>query len=330
MRRANQIMKMKNLVLASILLLVVTGCSLAQPIVFPTKPWSATVKVIGEDGQSVSNANVAVGYFLPPYSFSDDPEYNARIVGITDTNGLFFATHKDRTGEIGFSVSKQGYYETRSSCTLRDPMENANDRNISLILVLKKVGKPIPMYAKRQEMKIQKEDEPLGFDLEVGDWVTPNGKGEHTDLFFTVHRKIISEREYDCTLTVTFPNKDDGLAVAPAEPDNGSEFKTSRTAAESGYQPELTLHYSFNKWPTSVFGYFIRVRTVLDADGKVKSALYGKIPGNFMILAGTKAPKAGMVFTYYLNPTANDHNLEFNPKQNLFRTLTIMEEVKWP
>jgi hypothetical protein len=80
-------------------------------------------------------------------------------------------------------------------------------------------------YAKRQEMKLQKEDEPMGFDLEAGDWVTPLGKGFHADMFFTAHRKIISERKYDGTLTVTFPNKGDGLVVAPTEPDD-SNFPT--------------------------------------------------------------------------------------------------------
>ena len=51
--------------------------------------------------------------------------------------------------------------------------------------------------------------------------------------------------------------------------------------------------------------YFFRVRTVLDEHGNVKSALYGKIYGDFM------------QFTYYLNPTPNDHNIEFDPPRNL-------------
>ncbi len=34
-----------------------------------------------------------------------------------------------------------------------------------------------------------------------------------------------------------------------------------------------------------------------------------------------------MRFSYYLNPTPNDRNLEFDPEQNLFKKLTILEEV---
>ena len=64
--------------------------------------------------------------------------------------------------------------------------------------------------------------------------------------------------------------------------------------------------------------YFFRVRTVLDENGKVKSALYGKIYGDFMH------------FSYYLNPTPNDRNVEFDPKQNLLKKLTPLEAVTEP
>jgi hypothetical protein len=199
-----------------------------------------------------------------------------------------------------------------------------------MTFVLKKIGTPIPMYAKRVETKIQKENEPIGFDLMAGDWVVPFGTGKTADMFFTAHRKIVSEREYDCELKLLFPNKGDGIAITPAEPDTGSEFVTARTAAENGYEPERILHYNNAKQPESVFGYFIRVRTVVDESGNVKSALYGKIRGDFRFYAGTKAPRAGMGFDYYLNPTPNDRNVEFDPKQNLIKGLKPTEQVDAP
>ena len=187
------------------------------------------------------------------------------------------------------------------------------------------------MYVKRAEMKLQQVGKPMGFDLEAGDWVAPYGKGFHTDIIFTlVHRQITGRLEYDCDLTVTFPKQGDGIAVASPVPDTGSEFKTSRTATENGYQPELDLHYSNTNQPESVFGYFIRVRTELNPDGTVKSALYGKIAGNFRFYAGTIKPTSGMGFTYYLNPMPNDRNLEFNPKKNLIKDLKFDEQVKEP
>ncbi|MCW5550774.1 MAG: hypothetical protein KIS67_01275 [Verrucomicrobiae bacterium] len=55
--------------------------------------------------------------------------------------------------------------------------------------------------------------------------------------------------------------------------------------------------------------YYFRANTVLDENGNVKSALYGKIYGDFM------------QFRYYLNPTPNDRNVEFVPKRNLLKEL---------
>jgi hypothetical protein len=60
------------------------------------------------------------------------------------------------------------------------------------------------------------------------------------------------------------------------------------------------------------------VRTVLDEMGNIKSAHYGKIYGDFM------------QFKYYLNPTPNDRNIEFDPKRNLLKNLKAMEQVREP
>jgi hypothetical protein len=64
--------------------------------------------------------------------------------------------------------------------------------------------------------------------------------------------------------------------------------------------------------------YFFHVRTVKDVNGDIKSALYGKIYGDFMH------------FRYFLNPTPNDRNIEFDPKQNLLGGLQSFEQVRVP
>ena len=64
--------------------------------------------------------------------------------------------------------------------------------------------------------------------------------------------------------------------------------------------------------------YFFRVRTAKDHEGNIVSAHYGKIYGDFM------------QFTYYLNPTPNDRNIEFDPKQNLLGGLQSFEQVSAP
>ena len=69
-----------------------------------------------------------------------------------------------------------------------------------------------------------------------------------------------------------------------------------------------------------------RTRVKLDKNGDIKEANYGKIYGPINYGNGVRK----IQFTYYFNPTPNDRNLEFNPKANLFKNLTSLEEVSAP
>jgi hypothetical protein len=280
--------------------------------------WTATLKAVNEAGKPVAGVKVFVDFSV----------YKEPISGLTDTNGIFVASHRDASENIGIRAERKEYYPFMLE--YNKGVYNPEKWNPSLTILLRRIGDPIPMYAKEQEMKFPKLDEPIGFDLMAGDWITPYGKGFHSDIMFKAHREIYNANEFKADLTVTFPNQGDGIVVAPDELVAGSEFKTSRVAAESGYKSELVLNYSNTGKPASVFGYFVRVRTELNPDGTVRSAFYGKIAGNFRFYVGTKAPASGMGFTYCLNPAVNDRNVEFNPKRNLIRDLSPLEEVKAP
>jgi hypothetical protein len=103
------------------------------------------------------------------------------------------------------------------------------------------------------------------------------------------------------------------------------------SATKEGYQSALTWSYhNFTETSEPASGYFFRVRTVLDSNGNVQSALYGKIQGDVKFYVGTKAPRAGIGFQYYLNPTPNSRNVEFDPKQNLLGGLKSFERVTAP
>ena len=75
--------------------------------------------------------------------------------------------------------------------------------------------------------------------------------------------------------------------------------------------------------------YYFRIRTVSDEKGVVKSALYGKLYGDFA-LDPINSKTTWILFTYYLNPTPNSQNIEFDPNQNLLKDLPASQQVKDP
>jgi hypothetical protein len=164
----------------------------------------------------------------------------------------------------------------------------------------------------------------------AGDWVAPNGTGQVSDLFFEVRRKIVSAREFSADLKISFPNKEDGILPISAIPETGSKLSLPRMAPEKDYFFERTWHFTNRERPETVQGYFFRTRTISDSNGNVKSALYGKIVGDFKLYAGTRSPQSGLGFTYYVNPNANSRNLEFDPTKNLIPNLKPSEQVKSP
>jgi hypothetical protein len=322
-------MKEKLTVVLLCLALLALSCTQAQTPDSPKREWKAIVNVVDEMGRPVASAQVRMSWYVnrPDLTTTFD-----KIDGLTDSNGVCRLSHEsNRSIDLGFQASKAGFYRTTQDYQLAQLSDGDPAKwSPAVNLLLRSVGTPIPMYARRVETKAQKEDAPVGFDLSAGDWVAPYGKGQTSDLVFSLHRRVVSESDYDAEMKLSFTKEGDGLIVCPSEPDTGSEFKTPRTAPEGGYAPERTWHYGKSMRPPDVSGYLIRVRTVLDETGKVKTALYGKVRGDFRLYVGTRVPKAGLGFDYYLNPTPNDRNLEFDPGRNLFTGLGAEEVIREP
>lgn len=286
----------------------------------PEHEWKVTLKVMDDNGQPVSGAKAIVGY----YSNSKP----ASIDGLTDTNGIFTARHRARSGILGFSAEKVGYYTTREPSYELEFAYDPVRWNPTITLVLKKIIQPIPMFAKHLNTHVPSLDKPVGYDLMAGDWIAPYGNGIQADIFFTAHLDKPEKAESDYKLTVSFPNQGDGIQEFWDShtnlPNRGSQLRSSQEAPADGYQPcwfQTDIRKAGQPIVTSRDinrNYYFRVRTSLDEQGNVKSALYGKIYGDFM------------QFSYYLNPTPNSRNVEFDPKRNLMKNLKPLEGVDAP
>lgn len=308
-----------------------------------TKVWGGyanakiTLKVVDQDGSLVEGASVKAGLFNSKYKNVRQP-FN----GVTDTNGIYII-EGSTIQDVTYSVEKDGYYYTRGIYDFRDSAPAGEQAvidgkwqpwNSIQTVILKQIKNPTPLFVKSAKAELPKEDAPLGYDLLQGDWVAPYGEGEIPDFIFLSNR-IKSGKVLDIKLSLDFSNEGDGIQLFKASPDEGSYFRFPYLAPENSYQTNLTQrmgrqedgsHYGFESPEQSEKNYFFRVRSVLDKDGSIISALYGKISGQINI-QGAGRDSAKIVFSYYLNPTPNDRNLEFDTKKNLFKNLTFWEEM---
>ncbi len=298
-----------------------------------------TLHVIGEDGKPIPGVKTASSFNKDAISYGQKIQVSAT----TDDNGNFTAEgYSDDGKALGKLMSKDGYFDSGVSAGPFEIFENGHwlPWDQTYTTVLRKIGTPIPLYVKRMNATIPVTGTPCGYDLEVADWVAPYGKGKVTDYIVTVtNLQYRSDNDSEISATVTFPNDGDGIQEIqlPKEFAN-SVFKWPRLAPEAGYLPQLETHrlwLNVERGHTQSIdtanenqAYFVRVRTVKQG-GKIVSALYGKILGGIGV--GPNGGKNGGVigFTYYLNPTSLDRNLEFSGN-TLFKDLPQSETTHVP
>jgi hypothetical protein len=202
----------------------------------------------------------------------------------------------------------------------------------------------------KAEQYLPAENEWLGYDFEAGDWVAPHGKGRTTDIRFRyrheflrfrfntpqeltdeirISKEIAIQNKVEWTeerfrlmyghwtgeLEIAFPGEKEGVIEVTDQFLPYSKMKMPHEAPADGYGPAPKYALT-NFSPTRLrdnVGFFLRTRVKLDDQGKIVSANYAKVIGDFQFGAtGTLA------FIYYFNPTPNDRNLELDPNRNLF------------
>lgn len=313
-------MIMKKTLCLIVVGIAISACAQTET---PKHDWNVTLKVVDETGQPVEGAKAHVYYML-----------TNEIAGLTDANGVFAASHHDGSENLAFQVEKPSYYSSSRPYHMGRNYK-PETWNPMQTIVLRRIGKPIPMYAQRARIELPELGKPIGFDLMEGDWVAPYGHGKTSDFIFQAQRRLNSWQDFDSSFSLTFHSQDDGLFAISMPLDQGSTLRLPAVAPKSGYATELSGQLSdtpSKAWETSEKkdqNYYFRVRTVKDDGGNIVSAHYGKIYGDFKIDA-INSKTLLIFFQYYLNPTPNSQNVEFNPKQNLFHQLSNRQLVNAP
>lgn len=305
---------------------VAAACANGQGL----KPiWNATIKVLDESGQPIAGADVKMSWHV---TAPDGSETFDKTEGLTDANGMFITSHEaNRSIDLGFTARKRGYYSTTKGHEFAD-FNDSDPEKLSphVTLVLKKIEDPIPMYARWVDSEphaFKKTGRPpinfntsIGYDLTAGDWVAPYGKGTNADMLFTEEFNKQSVMDYYYKLTISFPDADDGIQeyIVP-DAEKGCRLRSPQEAPLDGYQSQLIRENYHHPGEPGKSNYdenrIYLFRTTL-SDG----VHYGKIYGD-----PEQTP-----FCYYLNPTPNDRDIEFDPMHNLLGGLQSSEKVTAP
>jgi hypothetical protein len=172
------------------------------------------------------------------------------------------------------------------------------------------------------------------FDLMAWDWLPPHGKGTVADLLIRVDEKKEGDEVQYSSMKLRFNNEHDGMIPIMELHGVESVLKSPRTAPEADYdmrelfiahqKGDIPTYEELEKYPK---GYFLRIRTQVNAAGEVVSAYYGKIiqtnltrsaPPLIRYNCAEGSRKADFMFSScYINPTPNDRNLEYDQVSNL-------------
>jgi len=260
-----------------------------------------TFDVKNEEGQPIEDAKI-VASFLGG-SGTDQKE------GLTNRNG---STKLSGSGHFGvdFRITKEGFYESVGG---RAPRGQVVD------IVLREVRDPIAMYAKYLDFyNTEYVNEVLRYDFLVGDYLPPHGSGSNADIEILWKHESSGVFHFRSDLTIEFLGENNGMVkfVVPIEK-RYSSFKSDYKSVASGFIKKWNFSISRNGVDEpelsnldSDANYYLRIRTEVDDNGKVVYSHYGKIYGE------VDSDSKGV--PYYINPSPNDRNIEFDWKQNLF------------
>ena len=326
---------MKELTYLLTVILVGHGHLYSQEIPAPQmlRDAKVTLKVIGANNEPIQGAEARVSFETRAGSWGEiEPRYTIRR-GMTDLEGEFTGSaHTD--GLLYYGARKEGYYNTESLHYdfIREKLGRWEPWNPVLQVVLKRIGHPIAMYAKKVQATIPRTNEVIGFDLMMADWVAPYGTGKESDFGFFLQRDYGSRQDYRVDVRLSFFHRGDGIQPLLTTND-GSQLRLFGIAPQGGYRPMIELTESRRpgvpgQEPQWNLNYYFRIRAEESVTGNILRTMYGKIYGD-IYLDGMNSTTCLVLFTYYLNPDGAP-NVEFDPKQNLFRRLKTTEQVRDP
>lgn len=305
-----------------------------------------TARVIDEDGLPLSNTPILIRI----HNVNDYKDQYNDFHGVTDAEGKFSAEGIGR-GLAKIEIKKDGFYPSNKTVTCHKGTSEEIRKSGKFLpwnpvvdVMVKKVGKPIPMIVRRAwggskswiRPKPEQIGRLLGWDLVEGDWMAPEGKGKVSDLLVNFALSRTDDLNHSASVIIQVGIPEDGFIVLHELKGEESVLSFPRSAPADGYGvKDLNFTWEFDggtlaRLPRDMpKGYLFRIRTEKDKNGDLTSAIYGKITKPFEFQASSNGLGALQVnFDYYLNPTPNDRNLEYDQTNNLAPEAD--KDLRWP
>ena len=285
-------------------------------------------RVVDDAGTPITNT-VVKGTWQNDY-----PRKTWKETFVTDDKGVFVAKGKVG-GRFSCHIWKDGYY---SSCA------GVNFHWRAGISPLVKDGKWQP-YGEEKMIILKRKKNPIdlqchvwgntgynapvtnewvGLDFEKGQWCSPYGAGEHEDVLVRFSGVVIDDFTWDTITEVSFTNvpyagyyemsKDvySDMKSCYAASTNGALYvNRTMTFVSHGARGIPPNRQTTDKLAENKYIVF-RTRCVVDDEGNLVSAHYGKLMGEFdggFMALGFRCAYGDQCGIFF-NPTPNDTNLE--------------------
>lgn len=296
------------------------------------------VRVVDEDENPLSGIPVAC--IFPDRTRLGNDDYSI-VTNRTGDDGITRFNGRSYNGWVEYGmIEKDGFYpisaiRTDFTNVTGLVLERWQPYNEIQSITLQRIGNPIPLWVRcdskgwGNDLTI-KPDRKFCYDLVKGSWLPPFGNGEHADIEFQlIPRKDLGpamgpsgkpKRSFRDEITLRFLGDDNGITSIIPPPNAVLKI---REAPVEGFEQQYSSWYGRdNKMQSKQSEYgakcqAFRIRTEKNRDGKIVSALYGKVYGGFPLTYKVQDHPSGVSFTYYLNMTPNDRNLEWDMEHNL-------------
>lgn len=310
---------MKSLMMLVLLSLPLVGCSESVTL---------KVNVHDESGHPVTNAIIKIETLKKLFMGAGSKPSDFRtITAHADSNGVVSVKFDVVSTDSTYRLSADGYYQTpyhdiyykmkKDHLFYVELAEHEKEESV----VMRKIRNPIPMFGYGPPSwlgtKLPLHGE-YGFDMVVGDFLSPHGKGEVADFYIL---KNYDERTRTGKSALLFKGRGNGAYKIKAFTD--SRFRSCYAADtnavfETEFRHEYVTLENRSGWREVCDVdedecLILRTRCQYNEKGELVSCHYSKIYGKIEI-------RSYLNFrAYAFNPTPNDTNLEFDTRKNLLK-----------